>query len=239
MADQGQKSKGVVDIVFLLDATGSMATCIDALKKNIEVFIDNLVATDPNSSSIVKDWRARVVGYRDFEADSTPYVDNAFVRDTAALKGQLTALKADGGGDEPESLLDALFKISTVGNTAKGATEDAQKWRYRSEAARVVIVFTDASYKTKMAIPEAAGGGFEDVKNKIQENRIILSVFAPDMPCYDQLSQLDKAEYQPIGSAGSNPQQALADFTANQANFKATLEALAKSVSKSADTAVL
>ena len=43
MTDQPQsKAKGVVDIVFLLDATGSMGPCIAALKTNIGLFIDSL-----------------------------------------------------------------------------------------------------------------------------------------------------------------------------------------------------
>ena len=150
---QGGKTKGVVDIVFLIDATGSMTSCIDALKRNIEMFIDRLTATDANNTCIVQDWRAKVVGYRDFEADDKPFEDNAFVRDAAVLKSQLDALGPAGGGDEPESLLDALFKVTTMGSTGKDAPEDANKWRYRSSAARVVIIFTDASYKDRMVIP--------------------------------------------------------------------------------------
>jgi hypothetical protein len=38
MAEQTSKVKGIVDIVFLLDATGSMQPCIDAVKNNIAAF---------------------------------------------------------------------------------------------------------------------------------------------------------------------------------------------------------
>jgi hypothetical protein len=88
--------------VFVVDVSGSMAPCIDALRKNIEAFIDSLSRGDGNSVAPVKDWRGKIVGYRDFEsADSEGFpwiVDNAFVRDVAALKSQLAALKAEGGG---------------------------------------------------------------------------------------------------------------------------------------------
>jgi len=50
-----------------------------------------------------------------------------------------------------------------------------------------------------MNIPEAAGGGIQDIINVCHDNRIILSIFAPDMPCYDELSSIDKAEYEPVG----------------------------------------
>jgi hypothetical protein len=75
------------------------------------------------------------------------------------VEAQLANLRAAGGGDEPESLLDALYKVATMEATPKGAQgEEPNKWRYRSDAARVVIVFTDASFKETMSIPEAKGG---------------------------------------------------------------------------------
>src|SRR5688500_7523895 len=61
------KSKGVADIVFLVDVSGSMSTCIDALRKNIEMFIDSLSHGDANNAAPVKDWRGKVVGYRDLD----------------------------------------------------------------------------------------------------------------------------------------------------------------------------
>jgi len=242
MPDQQQpKAKGVVDIVFLMDATGSMAPCIDALKRNVELFIDSLTISSGNNVSPVRDWRAKVVGYRDFEdSDAEPFVDSSFVREPAALKAQLAALVAKGGGDEPESLLDAIYRVSMVGQTEKGATaDDPSKWRYRSAAARVVIVFTDAPFKEKLALPEAKGGGLNDVINAVTSNRIILSVFAPDLECFNKLAEIDRAEYMPVPLNGKTAQDALKEFTADQANFKETLKQLAASVSKSAETPAL
>ncbi|HVF41195.1 MAG TPA: hypothetical protein VM939_14930, partial [Gemmatimonadaceae bacterium] len=62
------KTKGVADVVFLVDVSGSMSTCIDALRRNIEAFIDSLSSGDANNAAPVKDWRGKVVGYRDIEA---------------------------------------------------------------------------------------------------------------------------------------------------------------------------
>jgi hypothetical protein len=235
------KTKGVADIVFLIDITGSMAPVIDALRKNIEVFIDSLSAGDANNAAPVKDWRGKVVGYRDVEQDGAQWlVDNPFVRDAVALKAQLATLRAEGGADEPESLLDALYKVATMEATPKGAqSEDPGKWRYRSEAARVVVVFTDASFKESMSIPEAKGGGLQDVANVVMANRIILSLFAPNFEGYDRLSQIDKSEWEVVEYEGLNAQEALQKFTADPANFRTTLKQLAASVSKSAETVAL
>src|SRR3954463_13116676 len=119
------KTKGVADIVFVVDISGSMSPCIDALRRNIEAFIDSLNKGDANNAAPVKDWRGKVVGYRDLEhaeTDGLPWlVDNPFVRDAVALKAQLAGLRAAGGGDEPESLLDALYTVASMPASPKGA----------------------------------------------------------------------------------------------------------------------
>jgi hypothetical protein len=238
------KTKGVADVVFLIDVSGSMAPIIDALRKNVEAFVDSLSSGGANNAAPVRDWRGKVVGYRDIEASSSEGLewmeDHPFVRDTAALKAQLASLQAQGGGDEPESLLDALYKVATMEATPKGSqSEDPGKWRYRSDAARVVVVFTDASFKETMSIPEAKGGSLQDVANVVMANRIILSLFAPNFEGYDRLSQIDKSEWEVVEYEGLNPQQALQKFTGDPANFRTTLKQLAASVSRSAETVAL
>jgi hypothetical protein len=234
----------VADVVFLIDVSGSMAPIIDALRRNIEAFVDSLSAGGANNAAPVRDWRGKVVGYRDIEAASSEGVewieDHPFVRDTAALKAQLASLKAQGGGDEPESLLDALYKVATTEATPKGSqSEDPNKWRYRSDAARVVVVFTDASFKETLSIPEAKGGSLQDVANVVMANRIILSLFAPNFEGYDRLSQIDKSEWEVVEYEGLNAQEALQKFTGDPANFRTTLKQLAASVSRSAETVAL
>ena len=238
------RTKGVADVVFLIDVSGSMSPIIDALRKNIEAFVDSLSTGDSNNAPAVRDWRGKVIGYRDIEAAQTEGLewleDHPFVRDTAALKAQLASLRAQGGGDEPESLLDALYTVATMEASAKGAqSEDADKWRYRSDAARVVVVFTDASFKETMSIPEAKGGALQDVANVVMANRIILSLFAPNFEGYDRLSQIDKSEWEVVEYDGLNAQEALQKFTADPTNFRTTLKQLAASVSRSAETVAL
>jgi len=238
------RTKGVADLVFVIDVSGSMSTCVDALRKNIEMFIDSLNQGDANNAAPVRDWRGKVVGYRDLEtaeAEGLPWiVDNPFVRDVGALKAQLANLRAAGGGDEPESLLDALYKVASMEATPRGAqTEDPGKWRYRSDAARVVIVFTDAPFKERMNIPEAKGGSLQDVANLVMANRVILSLFAPNFEGYDRLSQIDKSEWEVVEFEGLNPQEALQKFTSDPVNFRNTLKQLAASVSRSAETVAL
>lgn len=238
------KVKGVCDIVFLIDATGSMQPSIDDIKNNIKLFFKTLSETDANGGAIVKDWRARVIGYRDAESDGSDwYVSNPFTRDPAAIEAQLDAIQAKGGGDEPESLLDALYKVAKFGNTEKCAQEeDVEKWRYRSDAARCVIVFTDASFVETTKLAEAPGLTWEDVANLAMQERLRISLFAPQMDCYDNLSQIDKCEYMaiPFDPAVKNDAvMKLRDYTADTANFQKTLIQLAKTVSVSASVDTL
>jgi hypothetical protein len=235
MSDQ-QKTKGVVDIVFLIDATGSMAPCIDALKANIQTFVTTLTTKDANNATVVRDWRAKVIGYRDFDHDAVPIIDNPFVGTADELRGQLAGLHADGGGDEPESLLEAIYKVATMPATAKGEPGNASRWRHRTTAARVVVIFTDASFKEPLREPK--GATIDDVFNQLMSNRIILSIFAPNMPCYEKLSEVDKAEWNVV-EGGATPQESLALFTSDQKHFAETLRQLAKTISKSADVPLL
>lgn len=191
------KRKGVVDIVVLLDVSGSMQECIDAVKDSISTFINGLAAKDANNESPIKDWRMKIAGYRDHQHnEATWFVDNPFVKDSAAVQAQLNApsMQASGGGDEPESLLDALFKLANMEQAGVQDGEDPNKWRARGTAARAVIFFTDATFKAPMTIPEAAGGSISDVITALVANRIILCGFCPEWLGYSDLSGLDQAE---------------------------------------------
>ena len=145
----------------------------------------------------------------------------------------LGALKAALGGVEMKGragnvLGGAVVGITTTEATPKGAqSEEPGKWRYRSEAARVVVLFTDATFKETMSIPEAKGGALQDVANVVMANRIILSIFAPNFEVYDRLSQIDKSEWEVVEYEGLSAQEALQRYTSDQANFRNTLKQLA------------
>lgn len=236
------KKRGIADIVILLDVSGSMRPCLDALRRNIEVLIDTMVNPGPNADAVIKDWRIKVAGFSDFKADGDLWwQEHPFSSDPVQVKADLNSLELRGGGDEPESLLDALWKIAMLPSTEKGASPQPEGWRYRSDAARVVVAFTDASCHLTTSIPEAAGAGFEDVQREIHAARLRISLFCPEADCYTStLSQIDKIEIETVGTLSDAVQQMDA-FTSNPENFKNTLRALAKSISQSgaADTPAL
>ena len=146
---------------------------------------------------------------------------------------------AEGGGDEPESLLEALYRMATMDETAKGAPLLPTHWRPREEALRAVIVFTDATFKTKPVEP--AGATMDDIiRNHLKGKKILLQVYAPEFPGfdgYDQLAQLPHSEWYKVTEAGgATPQEALVKYTSDQAKFKDVLAQLGRTISKFAAT---
>lgn len=230
-------TKGVVDLVFLLDVSGSMQECIDAVKGSIGSFVNTLSSKNANNETPVKEWRIKVCGYRDQESDGDEwFVDNPFVRDVDAIKSQLEsqAMQADGGGDEPESLLDALYKIAKMEQAGLQDGEVPDRWRARGAATRVVVFFTDASFKSPMTLPEAAGGGVQDVIAAVMGNRIILCGFVPETEGYMELAAIDRAEINFVATSGENPVEALKALSGDAGGFAKLMQQLAKTVSKSA-----
>jgi len=227
--NQQPKVKGVADIVFLLDATGSMAPCIGAVKENIAGFVRQL--TDGSANAFIKDWRTKIVGYRDWTCDREPYVDNPFVNSVASLEAQLAALNDTGGGDEPESLLEALYRLANMPTAGLGEPPRTDAWRHGRDARRFVVVFTDASYHERMEEP--AGGQVNDVIHAMINAKVILYLFAPDMPCYEPLSELDQSQWYPVSGAGT-PQESLKQFVSDRSHFQEIMEKLARTITMTA-----
>jgi len=84
------KKKGIADIIFLLDISGSMGPCIEALKSNIGTLVDYMVNPGPNAEAVVKDWRIKICGYRDAKADGSAWWQEApFTNDVVQVRADL------------------------------------------------------------------------------------------------------------------------------------------------------
>lgn len=226
----GGRVQGVADIVFLLDVSGSMEPCLNALTNNIGVFFDQMTNPGPNEGPVVKDWRVKVCGYRDARTDGSMWwVETPFTSDAGQVKANLGSLEAKGGGDEPESLLDALWKVAKMPAANKGEAAGEAMWRYKSDAARCVIIFTDASCHMTTAIPEAAGAAFEDVVREVAASVLRLSFYCPEADCYQAISTMDQTEVEFIGSL-SDAVAKMKEFSRDTNNFKKTMKQLAQSV---------
>ncbi|MCB0060641.1 MAG: VWA domain-containing protein [Caldilineaceae bacterium] len=115
-----------LDLLFLIDATGSMDDEIDKLKATMADIADE-IAFLPEQPDV----RYGLVAYRDRgdafvvrSYDFTPRLDD--------FQRTLAALRADGGGDEPEALNEALHR-----------SIHELSWR-DEETVRLVILVADA-----------------------------------------------------------------------------------------------
>jgi hypothetical protein len=117
----------IVEVAFVLDTTGSMADLIAGAKQKIWSIANTIVDINPNA-----DIRMALVAYRDVGDDYVikPYEMSS---DIQGMYGNLIGLQADGGGDTPESVNEAL-------DTAV----DDLKWTKGANVRRIVFLVGDA-----------------------------------------------------------------------------------------------
>lgn len=132
--------KVFVDIVYVIDGTGSMQKLLDAVKDNALTMYDKIVE-GLSGSRLVQNMRIRVIVYRDIYVDTEAIVDSGdfftLPAEAQKLRDFISGIQAMGGGDEPESGLEALhFAIQSPWKQPAG---NVKKVRH------IVVVMTDAS----------------------------------------------------------------------------------------------
>ncbi|MEU5847902.1 vWA domain-containing protein [Saccharopolyspora shandongensis] len=129
--------KYAVDIVLCIDVTGSMGPTLDQVKENALSFHQQLSSVMEDKGRSISQLRLKVIAFRDF-ADSP---DNAieqtgfltFPEQAHDFDTFVRGLRASGGGDAPESGMEAL------------ALAMASDWEQGLDRRRhVIVVFTDA-----------------------------------------------------------------------------------------------
>ncbi|MEO8608555.1 MAG: vWA domain-containing protein [Chloroflexota bacterium] len=143
------KQNTPLDVMFLLDATGSMSDEIAQLQNNI-LRISAQVGKLTDESNI----RYGLVTYRDRGDDYITHIYD-FTPDVSAFQANLNTVSAGGGGDIPESLNEGLHN----------AVQDVQ-WR-GADTVKLIFLVSDAAphldyandydYTQEMAIAAAKG----------------------------------------------------------------------------------
>ena len=107
-------SKPVIEVVFVLDTTGSMGPLIEGAKRKIWSIATTLIDCSPDAEI-----RMGLVAYRDIGDD---YVTKTFnlTTDIQGLYADLLEVRARGGGDWPESVNEALHIGVTKMNWSRG-----------------------------------------------------------------------------------------------------------------------
>lgn len=162
-----------VDLIFLIDVTGSMGGVNSSLMNSIRSFVRKCI-----TSSKVGDWRAKMIGFGDITSDKSLWFQNTeFVQKYADFDKNLKTIKGVSGGDVNENTLDAIYRAVNLDVSETG--ESAKLWRPLHKAVRVLILITDAGYHSPLFIPEAEGGTINDVIQLIKEKRVVVAYNAP------------------------------------------------------------
>lgn len=141
--DFGAATGNPIDVVFVVDATGSMRDDIDSVRANIDRIVDSVKRHSSKA-------RFALVTYKDdpnYGGDSDDYpsrLEQDFTTNASDIKSKLKALRVTGGGDNPELVYNGL-------NTALGLN-----WAHGVK--KVALVFGDAPAKDPEPASHLTGG---------------------------------------------------------------------------------
>src|SRR6185312_16014914 len=183
-----------VDIVFCIDVTGSMTPIIDQVKANALRFYDDVQSNLTAKGKNVDQLRVKVIAFRDFVADGAAALDESpfftLPGERASFSDFVSGLMAEGGGDAPESGLEAVaLAIDSPWTT----TGDRRR--------QVIVVWTDQPAQPLDAsvlpadlssrVPadfSALTDVWEDEQGPMGSSSKRLILFAPDGPGWSDIS---------------------------------------------------
>jgi hypothetical protein len=183
-----------VDIVFCVDVTGSMTPILDQVKANALRFYSDVQSNLTAKGKAIDELRVRVVAFRDIVADGEAALQESpffeLPAEETGFSGFVNGLVAEGGGDPPESGLEAVALAMT------------SPWTTRGDRRRqVIVVWTDqpAHPLDASALPPAFAGRvpadfsaltdlWEDPQGPLGSSSKRLILFAPDGPGWSDIS---------------------------------------------------
>lgn len=126
-----------VDIVLCIDTTGSMGPILEHVKANALSFHEQLGSAMASKGRSISQLRLKIIAFRDFADRADDAIAQTefltFPEQSADFNGFVSGLRSAGGGDAPESGLEAL------------ALAIASEWERGLDRRRhVIVLFTDA-----------------------------------------------------------------------------------------------
>jgi hypothetical protein len=186
--------KYAVDIVFCIDATGSMSPILDRVKDNALRFYDDVQKNLTDKGKNIDELRVRVIAFRDFKADGAAALQESpffsLPEEQASFAEFVRGVVPEGGGDAPESGLEAV----ALGINSPWTTSGDRR-------RQVIVVWTDSSAQPLDAgiVPVPYGDKipkdfsaltdlWENEQGVMGVSSKRLIVFAPDGPGWTDIS---------------------------------------------------
>lgn len=174
----------MLDIVFLIDVSGSYNDDIESLKNSANAIISELKEKDIDIQFGVAsfaDFPIYPYGDKDRD-DKAYYLNQAITNDINKIKASIENLNnpLKYGGDTPESQLEALYQVATGngldinkdGDYNDNGELSPEKIGWRPGALRIVIFATDAPFHDADDESNYPGHGKAATKNALVENGI-------------------------------------------------------------------
>lgn len=127
------RGTSILDVVFIIDETGSMSTAQDSVRTRLVEFADSLSALGYNT-------QFGLIGYKDLDTPRVAstegyhlFFDGLLTNDIFLFRDSIASLEAIGGGDAQENLLDAI---------ERGLNDIA----WRPDAQKVIIAVTNNTF---------------------------------------------------------------------------------------------
>ena len=194
-------TKGIVDVVFCLDASGSMAPCIDGVRRHIGAFLNGLVG-DANRKI---DCRLDFLAHSCDESGSL-IRSSSLRREGLELIGALYGQKSDSGAfftTDPFEMMAALNRVSVYGDEAMLVALDMCldfPWRPRTGCHRVVVLLTDEPLESN-AEARRQRKMIGKMIDKIHALGVMLFLVGPKSAAFNELAEADKSQYQQVAQA--------------------------------------
>jgi hypothetical protein len=176
----------IIEVVFVLDTTGSMGPLIEGAKRKIWSIATAIIDCSPDAEI-----RMGLVAYRDI---GDHYVTRKFdlTTDIQGLYADLLSLRAQGGGDWPESVNEALFVATTQLSWTRG--RDTKRIMFLvGDAPPHMDYAQDMKYPDVIKLARAAG---------IVVNAVQAGAARDTERVWRDIAQMGRGEYIPIPQDG-------------------------------------
>jgi hypothetical protein len=181
-------SRPRVEVAFVLDSTGSMGGLIEGAKQKIWSIANAIIGRSP-----APEVRIGLVSYRDRDGDE--YVTRFFdlTDDIDAVFGNLQSFRADGGGDDLESVNQALHEAVT-----------RMSWSKDPNVLKVVFLVGDygphMDYRDDVKYPDTCR---EAVKRLIVINTVQCGDVAETTPVWQKIARMSEGSYVALAQDGN------------------------------------
>ncbi|MFM9058505.1 MAG: vWA domain-containing protein, partial [Planctomycetaceae bacterium] len=182
----GKPARRRVEVCFVLDTTGSMGGLIEGAKEKIWAIANELIAAKP-----APELKLALIGYRDRGDEYVTRVTD-LTADIDAIHAKLMEFTANGGGDGPESVNQALHEAVTK-----------VSWSDDKSVLKIVFLVGDApphmDYEQDVRYPEVCQAA---MKRDLVVNAVQCGTDGNTERVWKEIAKLAEGKYIPLVQTG-------------------------------------